>query len=141
MSAPACPRCAGAVPAADHRIAELGVTVAYLNDDQYFPGWCVLFLKRHATELFELDADERRQMMDDVTRVAAALHAIFAPRKINYAFLGNQLQHIHWHVTPSLPDDPAPRDAIWAVPHAPVRLAAAERDARIAQVRATLASS
>ncbi|MBM3220715.1 MAG: HIT family protein [Candidatus Rokubacteria bacterium] len=140
MSAPACTFCAGAAPAADHRIADLGVTAAYLNDDQYFPGWVVLFLKRHATELFELEAEERRQMMDDVTRVAAALYALFSPRKINYAFLGNQLPHIHWHVTPRLPDDPAPRDAIWAVPHAPVRLAPAERDARIAHVRAKLAS-
>jgi diadenosine tetraphosphate (Ap4A) HIT family hydrolase len=138
VSVPACRFCAKTEPAADHRIAELRATVAYLHDDQFFPGWVVLVLTRHATELFELGDDERARMMDDVSRVAAALHARFAPRKINYACLGNQVPHVHWHVIPRLADDPAPLDAVWAVPHAPVRLAEAERDARIAELRARL---
>jgi diadenosine tetraphosphate (Ap4A) HIT family hydrolase len=133
-----CPFCAGARPAADHEIADLGTSVAYLHDDQFFPGWVVLKLKRHATELFDLDGGERARMMDEVTRVAAALHAVFAPRKINYECLGNQIAHVHWHVIPRLPDDPAPRDAVWTVAHAPVPLPAAERTARVAAIRARL---
>jgi hypothetical protein len=35
-------------------------------------------------------------------------------------------------------DDPEPLDAVWTVPHAPLRLAAPERDARIADLRAQL---
>jgi len=138
VSAAACAFCAGVRPAADHLIADLGVTVAYLHDDQFFPGWVVLKLKRHATELFQLEADERARMMEEVTRVAAALHAIFAPRKINYECLGNQIAHIHWHVVPRLVDDPAPRDAVWTVPHPAVRLAPAERAERIAKIHARL---
>jgi diadenosine tetraphosphate (Ap4A) HIT family hydrolase len=138
MTAVACAFCAGGRPAADHRIADLGVTVAYLHDDQFFPGWVVLVLRRHATELFQLEADERARMMDEVTHVAAALHAIFAPRKINYECLGNQIPHIHWHVIPRLAEDPAPREAVWTVSHAPVRLAPAERMERIARLRAHL---
>jgi len=134
----ACPFCAGARPAPDHRIGDLGVTEAYLHDDQFFPGWVVLKLKRHATELFELDAGERGRMMDEVARVAAALHTLFAPRKINYECLGNQIAHMHWHVVPRLPDDPAPRDAVWTVSHTPVRLAPAERAERIARILAQL---
>lgn len=138
MIASACPFCAGDRPAADHRIADLGATVAYLHDDQFFPGWVVLKLKRHATELFHLDAAERARMMDEVARVAAALHTLYAPRKVNYECLGNQIAHIHWHVIPRLPDDPAPRDAVWTVAHTAVRLAPAERDARIAKIHALL---
>jgi diadenosine tetraphosphate (Ap4A) HIT family hydrolase len=137
MSEP-CRFCAGERPAADHQIADLGVTVAYLHDDQFFPGWVVLKLKRHATELFDLTPDERARMMDEVARVAAAQHALFAPRKINYECLGNQIAHIHWHVVPRLTDDPAPRDAVWTVAHTPVRLTAAQRDERIAQFRKQL---
>ena len=140
MTAVACTFCAGARPAADHRIADLGVTVAYLHDDQFFPGWVVLALKRHATELFELEPDERRRMIDEISRVAAALHAVFKPRKINYECLGNQVAHVHWHIIPRLADDPAPRDAVWTVPHAPVRLSSAERDERIASLRARISS-
>ena len=134
----ACRFCAGELPAADHWIADLCATVAYLHDDQFFPGWVVLKLTRHATELFELTPDERARMMDDVTRVAAAQHTLFAPRKINYECLGNQVPHIHWHVIPRLAGDPAPRDAVWTVAHTPVRLPAAQRDERIAQLRAQL---
>ena len=133
-----CRFCAGDLPAADHRIADLGATIAYLHDDQFFPGWVVLKLKRHATELFQLAPDERTRMMDEVARVAAVQHALFAPRKINYECLGNQVAHIHWHVIPRLADDPAPRDAVWTVAHTPVRLTAAQRDERIAQFRAQL---
>ena len=138
MTATACLFCAGERPAADHRVADLGVTTAYLHDDQFFPGWVLLVLKAHATELFELDAAARARMMDEVSRVAAALKSVFAPRKINYECLGNQVPHIHWHVIPRLPDDPAPRDAVWTVAHAPVTLTSAQREERIARLRAAL---
>jgi diadenosine tetraphosphate (Ap4A) HIT family hydrolase len=136
-----CPFCAGTHPAADHRIADLGVTDAYLHDDQFFPGWVVLRLKRHATELFELSADERHRMVDEVARVAAAQRVLFAPRKINYECLGNQIAHVHWHVIPRLDGDPAPRDAVWTVAHTPVRLTDAERDERIVRFRTQLSST
>ena len=133
-----CRFCRGDGPAADHRVADLGITVAYLHDDQFFPGWTVLVLKRHATELFELTADERAQMMDEVTRVAAVLAALFTPRKINYELLGNQVPHIHWHVIPRLADDPAPLEAVWAVPHAARSLDATALAERLAVLRARL---
>jgi diadenosine tetraphosphate (Ap4A) HIT family hydrolase len=139
VTAVACAFCAADRPAADHLIADLGATLAFLHDDQFFPGWVVLKLKRHATELFQLESDERVRMMDEVTRVAAALQAVFTPRKINYECLGNQMPHIHWHVIPRLAEDPAPRDAVWVVSHPPVRLAPAERIERIASIRARLA--
>ena len=135
MTAPDCRFCRGERPAADHKIADLGATVLYLHDDQFFPGWVVLVLKRHATELFELDSDERARMMDEVSRVAAVLQDVFAPRKINYSCLGNQIAHMHWHVTPRLHGDPAPREAIWSVPHDPVRLDDATRAERIATLK------
>jgi len=133
-----CLFCRGDRPAADHKVADLGVTVAYLHDDQFFPGWTVLVLKRHATELFELPADERTRMMDEVSRVAAALDALFAPRKINYELLGNQVPHMHWHVIPRLADDPAPLEAVWAVAHATRLLDAATLAERLAALRARL---
>lgn len=138
MTTAACPFCEAEAPAADHRIGELGASVAYLHDDQFFPGWVVLVLKRHARELFELDAAERAAMMDDVVRVARVLDATFSPRKINYACLGNQVPHVHWHVVPRLSADPLPLEPVWAVPHAPLRLDAARLADRIGRLRAGL---
>jgi diadenosine tetraphosphate (Ap4A) HIT family hydrolase len=138
MTSADCRFCSGARPAADHKVADLGASVLYLNDDQFFPGWVVLVLKRHVTELFELEPDERARMIDEVSRVAKALQELFAPRKINYACLGNQIAHVHWHVTPRLHEDPAPLEAVWSVPHAPLRLAPDALAERIAKVRSRL---
>jgi len=129
--------CAGTWPPAANRIGDCGVSTAYLHDDQFFPGWTVLVLNRHATELFELPPGERASLMDEVSRVAEALAAEFGAVKVNYALLGNQLPHIHWHLIPRTADDPAPREAVWAVAHVP-EAPGAEGARRIAAIRARL---
>src|SRR5574341_2324194 len=133
---PACKACAGSWPSADHRLADCGLTVAHLFEDQYFPGWTVLVLKRHATELFELAGEERSQLIEEVTAVARALAEVFKPVKINYGLLGNRLPHIHWHVVPRLADDPSPLEDVWGVQHEPVRLSGGELRERITRIEA-----
>ena len=138
MSDAACPACLGRWPDPAYRVADLGLSVAYLHDDQFFPGWTVLVLKRHAAELFELTREERAGLIDEVSRVARALAATPGARKVNYALLGNQIPHIHWHLVPRLADDPAPGEPVWSLPHAPRRPGAAEVAARVAGLRAAL---
>jgi diadenosine tetraphosphate (Ap4A) HIT family hydrolase len=129
-----CVACGGEWPDPGDRIAELSESVLYLHTDQFFPGWSVLVLGRHATELYELAATERARVMDEVSDVARALARAFAARKINYALLGNVLPHMHWHLIPRLGSDPAPREPVFAVPHEPLRLAQGERGDRIARI-------
>ncbi|MDF0645125.1 MAG: HIT family protein [Nitrospira sp.] len=119
---PSCRACGGRWPGTDHFIADLGLSNAYLYDDQYFPGWTVVVFKRHATELFHLAPTERIQLMEEVNVAAKALADTFGAKKINYELLGNQLPHIHWHVIPRLTTDPAPLEPVWRVPHEPIRL-------------------
>lgn len=137
---PLCPACAGTWPAAGARIADCGSSVAYLHDDQFFPGWTVLVLKAHVTELFTLAAPARHALVDEVSRVAGALRDAFDPVKVNYALLGNQIPHIHWHLVPRLDSDPAPLAPVWSVAHEAVTLAAPAREERIARIRAALGS-
>ncbi len=122
MSNPACKACVGAWPRQDHLIADCGLTRAYLHDDQFFPGWTVLVLNRHATELFDLSRDERSSLIEEVSAVAGVLAGEWNAVKINYELLGNQLPHLHWHVIPRLPQDPAPLEPVWRITHEPVRL-------------------
>ena len=133
-----CPACGGQFSSPAQKIAELGTSVAYLADDQFFPGWSVLVLKRHATELWQLAPAERATLMDEVTRVAQALAAAFDAVKMNYDLLGNQVAHIHWHLIPRPAADPAPRQPVWTVAHEPRRLPAGEFAARIALIRSHL---
>ena len=138
MTIVTCKACTKEWPRKDHLIADFGLTQAYLHDDQFFPGWTVLVLKRHATELFDLTKDERGQLIEEVSEVALALTMAFEPVKINYELLGNQLPHIHWHVIPRLTGDPAPREAVWTVTHEPKRLTGGELHERLSLIRAHL---
>lgn len=138
MSAPGCRACRSDWPPADDFIAECGPAKAFLHDDQFFPGWTVVILKRHATELYELDAGERAALMDAVADVSRALATVYDAVKMNYALLGNLLPHIHWHLIPRRKDDPLPREPVWALSHEPRTLSAAERRERIEAIRAQL---
>ncbi|MBH0188743.1 MAG: HIT family protein [Nitrospira sp.] len=135
MTDPSCKACAKTWPRPDHIIADLGITKAYLHDDQFFTGWTVLVLQRHATELFHLTPTERMQLMEDVDQVAKALTQTYGAKKINYELLGNQLPHIHWHIIPRLPTDPAPLEPVWRVPHEAVLLSDSKLRSEIQRIR------
>ena len=134
-----CKACTGQWPRTDHFIADLGLSMAYLHEDQFFPGWTVVVLKRHATELFHLAPTERIQLMEEVSRAAKTLAEAFEAKKINYELLGNQLPHIHWHVIPRLASDPAPLEPVWRVQHEPVQPPASELQERIQRLRGGIA--
>jgi diadenosine tetraphosphate (Ap4A) HIT family hydrolase len=95
-------------------------------------------LKRHATELWQLEPSERARLMEEVTRVAQAVSRAFGAAKMNYELLGNAIAHIHWHLIPRRPDDPAPRQPAWTVAHEPRRLTASELAERAALIRSHL---
>jgi diadenosine tetraphosphate (Ap4A) HIT family hydrolase len=135
MSDPSCKACSGTWPGTDHFIADLGLSMAYLHDDQFFPGWSVVVFKRHATELFHLAPTERIQLMEEVSRFAKILSETFVARKMNYGLLGNQLPHIHWHLIPRLATDPAPLEPVWRIPHDRVALSPELVQSAIARIK------
>ena len=135
MSDPSCSACLGTWPGSDHFIADLGLSMAYLHDDQFFPGWTVVVFKRHATELFHLAPTERIQMMEEVSRFAKVLAETFDAKKMNYGLLGNQMPHIHWHLIPRLSSDPAPFEPVWRVPHDRITLSTEDVLSTIARMK------
>ena len=138
LPAPSCKICDHLWPPRDHLIGQVGMTTAYLFEDQYFAGWTVLILNDHATELFELSLNKRHALIDEVSQVAHMLSSVFSPQKINYELLGNQVPHIHWHLIPRLPNDPSPLQPVWCVQHHPVKLTGHELTGRVQQLRQSL---
>jgi len=120
------------------RIVELEHCYVTLNRDQFFPGYCFVFAKSHVTELFHLEQSVRSGVMEEVSRVAAALYELFAPAKINYELLGNMVPHMHWHLVPRFTTDPLWPRPIWSEPHEAVELTATEYAKRIALIREKL---
>ena len=141
MSDNTCRACQGNWPREDHFIADLGLSNAYLHDDQFFLGWTIVVFKRHATELFHLAPTERIQLMEEVNLVAKTLAQIYEARKINYELLGNQLPHIHWHVIPRLANDPAPLEPVWQVQHEPLLPSGSELQDTIQRLQQAIQSA
>ena len=138
MTDPTCKACSGIWPGNDLFIADLGLSMAYLHDDQFFPGWTVVVFKRHATELFHLAPTERIQLMEEVSRFAKVVSEVFEAKKMNYELLGNQLPHIHWHLIPRVHSDPAPLEPVWRIPHERVALSAEHMRTAISRIKQRL---
>jgi diadenosine tetraphosphate (Ap4A) HIT family hydrolase len=117
------------------RIVELESCYVLLNHDQFFPGYTFVFTKEHVTELFHLDRETRRTVMEEVTATASALYSLFKPDKINYELLGNMVPHVHWHLVPRYRNDRLWPRPIWAEPHEETLLSPAEYAERIEQIR------
>ena len=133
-----CPMCRKWRDDADLRIAELDCCRVVLNRDQFFTGYCLVFSRDHVTELFHLDVPARNALMDEVCRVAAAVHTVFAPAKLNYELLGNMVPHMHWHLVPRFTDDALWPRPIWSEPHPEKLLLAGEYAQRIGRIREAL---
>jgi len=133
-----CPMCRRWDDDSDLQVAELEHSFVVLNRDQYFPGYTLLFTRQHVTELFHLDRAVRSGLMEDVSRVAAALFALFRPDKINYELLGNMVPHIHWHLVPRHAREPLWPRPIWSEPHSELLLSPEEYQDRIRLIRQAL---
>jgi len=112
-----CPMCTRWQDEPELRVAELEYCYVQLNRDQFFPGYCLVFAKKHVTELFHLDPAMRAALMEEVNGVAAALAEVYRPSKMNYELLGNMVPHMHWHLVPRFIDDPLWPRPIWSEPH------------------------
>src|SRR5712664_82438 len=94
-------------------IAELPRSWVILGDAQFYRGYCVLFAKRHVTEINLMPREEAHELFDEMLAVGGAIAALTRPFKLNYECLGNQEPHVHWHVFPRQAADPMRLAPIW----------------------------
>src|SRR6185503_15623761 len=106
-------------------------------DEPDYPGFCRVILKRHATEMTDLDPAERDGLMAVVYAVEEAIRATMQADKMNLASLGNMTPHVHWHVIPRFRDDRHFPGPIWAVPKREA-VVPRERSERAAGIAAAL---
>ena len=106
-----------------HPVAELVLSRLLLMDDARFP-WLILVPRIvGARELIDLDLEDRRRLLDEISAVGRALEALLRPDKLNVAALGNVVAQLHVHVIARYTDDIAWPRPVWgaanARPYAP----------------------
>ncbi|NUS39688.1 MAG: HIT family protein [Lysobacter sp.] len=116
-----------------HPLAAFALSELRLIDDANYP-WLVLVPRvAGAAELTDLQGPQRHQLVDEIDHAAHVLRAVFRPRKLNVAALGNIVPQLHVHVIARFEDDPAWPAPVWgrvaARPYTPEQLV--ERIARL----------
>ncbi len=126
----------------DDFIAELPSSYLILGDAQFYRGYCIMFAKRHATEIFLMPTDEARALLDEMRLAAEAVAAATKPWKMNYECLGNTEAHVHWHLFPRYESDELRHGPVWLRPEAErkIALSPAERATLIAELRQQIAA-
>lgn len=81
-------------------VKELKTGYVVIGDHQHFNGYTLFLCKRHETELFRLDMEERTLFLQEMSIVAEAASKAFGAQKMNYELLGMGDSHLHWHLFP-----------------------------------------
>ncbi len=86
-------------------ICDLTVSTLYLFKEQSHPGRCIVAYKDHVSELIDISDEERNAFFADVAHASRAIHAAFAPDKVNYGAYGDTGCHLHVHLVPKYKDE------------------------------------
>ena len=81
-------------------LAELRWSDVYLFNDQKHRGRCVVALKGHCDEIWQLTGEQRGGFFGEVSLVAEAIARHTGADKINYAIYGDLVSHFHVHLVP-----------------------------------------
>jgi diadenosine tetraphosphate (Ap4A) HIT family hydrolase len=100
-------------PPAEEIVWHFPNSLALLGPWQYYQGYCILIARRHATELSQLNDQERHNYLEEMCILARAIADCFQPHKLNYELLGNQVPHLHWHLLPRFLTDPDHLRPVW----------------------------
>ena len=98
------------------KIGDLEYSVIYLHLDCTYKGRCIVTLKEHRTELFDLDGQKLSKYMAEVMLVARIIKKVFGADKMNYAIYGDKVSHVHFHLVPKLKDGPDWGESFQLVP-------------------------
>ena len=96
-------------------LASLALCDLRLMDDANYP-WLVLVPRiAGARELIDLEATQRRTLMDETDVAARLLRDVFRPFKLNVAALGNLVPQLHVHVIARYQEDIAWPRPVWGM--------------------------
>ena len=100
-------------------VTDLPLSAVRLMRDANYP-WLLLVPRRAgAIEIADLDAADRRQLMEEMATASGALRQIVPCDKLNVAALGNVVPQLHVHVIARRSGDAAWPKPVWGA--APAR--------------------
>ncbi|MEC9347397.1 MAG: HIT domain-containing protein [Pseudomonadota bacterium] len=118
-------------------VGDWPLSAVRLYHDSRWP-WLLLVPRRAgAVELFDLQAADRAQLVEEAAAAARVVAGLGPCDKTNVATLGNMVPQMHVHVIARQKGDPAWPGPVWGVGTA-VPYGGAERDALVSRLRVLL---
>ena len=111
-----CPLCVPRGEDNEHwrKVKTLSVSTLYLHKIQTYKGYSVLvFDLGHQTKLSELSVDELSRFCNDLQIAQVAIENAVKCDHVNIASLGNEVDHLHWHIIPRFKNDGRWGKPIW----------------------------
>ncbi|HEY1708206.1 MAG TPA: HIT family protein [Rhizomicrobium sp.] len=107
-------------------VADWPLSRVLLMNDARYP-WLILVPRRAGiVELFELSADDRATLVEEIAKASGLLKTATHAAKINIGALGNLVPQLHIHIVARNPGDAAWPGPVWgngaAVPYEDVAL-------------------
>ncbi len=116
------------------------LSAVLLSKDANFP-WCILVpMREDIREIYQLDEDDRLQLIRESCYLAEGMDSLFAPDKMNIGALGNSVPQLHLHHVARFKTDPAWPRAVWGVVE-PASYSASDLQDRVSRLRSALARS
>ena len=108
------PQCELCESAGGETLWENALCRVVLVEDRDYPGFCRVILNQHVSEMTDLDAAARQELMRVTFAAEEALRQLLQPTKVNLASLGNKVPHLHWHVIARFADDKHFPGSVWS---------------------------
>ena len=94
-------------------VADFPLSLVLLSKDANYP-WIILVPKRDGVkEIYQLNFEDRQQLLNESCVVAEAMTALFSPDKLNIATIGNMVPQLHMHHVARFSNDGAWPGPVW----------------------------
>jgi diadenosine tetraphosphate (Ap4A) HIT family hydrolase len=99
-------------------LAKMKSGYAVIADPQFLPGYCILLGFPKVSSLNDLDMDQRKDFLLDMSILGDAISTVCKPIRINYEILGNSDAFLHAHVIPRYEweEEVIKKQPIWVYP-------------------------
>lgn len=105
MKCPFCIENSNGYHSLDLFIEEFEHSYLIMHRNQSFQGRCLLIIKNHYNNFWEIPADVSFGINEELKIVTKSIKDAFDAELINIASLGNQVRHLHYHIIPRYKND------------------------------------
>ena len=94
-------------------LGKFPLSLVLLHKNACFP-WCIMVPQRDSIrEIYQLNQNDRQQLLDESCRLSEVMTEIFNPDKMNIAAIGNMVPQLHVHHVARFSTDPAWPGTVW----------------------------